>query len=127
MTPREGGCLKRGLHRFAGVIVLSLSACASVDCESVGYAAVAVRVQDASGEGVCDAAVVVTDGDFSEELFASDTSEDCVYYGAFERAGTYRIEVSRRDRTGVVEGIEVVRTGRCDVLQTVQVTVELSA
>lgn len=121
------GRLRRGLNWVAGVVVLALSGCGSEDCDSVGYAAVAVRVQDASGEQVCDAAVRVTDGDFSEELFASDTSGDCVYYGAYERAGTYRVEASRSGATGIVEGIEVVTTGGCGVLNTAQVAVELSA
>lgn len=107
--------------------MLSLSACGSVDCESIGYSALAVRVQDASGVQVCDAVVAVTDGDFSERLTPSEATGDCVFFGPFERAGTYRIEATRDGLVGAVAGIEVGRAGDCDRLQTVHVTVELDA
>lgn len=114
------------LSWLLGVVVLSLPACRHQDCDKIGHAALAVRVQDLSGAPVCDATVIVTDGDFSEELPAPGVSGDCVYYGAYERAGKYRIEASRRGASGVVEGIEADRAGGCDVLQTAQVSVALN-
>ena len=119
--------MKREIGSLGIVGMLSLAACGSVDCESVGHSAFAVRVQDAAGEQVCDATVVAIDGDFSEELSISDSSGACVYYGVYERSGTYRIEAARDGATGVIDRVEVVRAGRCDVLQTVQVAIELSA
>ena len=109
------------------VTLLLLSACGSEDCDSVGRAAVAVRVEDSVGQQVCDATVTAIDGEFSEELVSSGGSGDCAYHGVYERPGTYRLEASAGNATGVVEGVEVRRTGRCDVLQTVEVAVELGA
>jgi hypothetical protein len=126
MDRRRSARVRRALGSFVGAaLVFAGSACGGADCESIGYPALAVRVQDAAGEQVCDAVVTVTDGEFSEILPASDTSGDCVYFGPFERAGTYRVDVALDGATGAVAGIEVTRRGDCDRLQTVQVAVEL--
>jgi hypothetical protein len=50
-----------------------------------------------------------------------------VYYGIHERRGTYRIDAAAGNAKGVVEGVEVTRIARCDVLPTVEVAVELGA
>lgn len=124
MAPRRTA---RGLAGTSVIpLALTLAACGAADCESIGYSGLAIRVQDANGEQVCDAVVTVSDGDFSEVLTASDTSGDCIFFGAAERAGTYRIDAVRGDAAGAVDAVAVVRTGECDHLRTEQVAVELS-
>lgn len=120
--------MQRGIVAVAGGILLCLTACGeSTNCNAVALDGLMIRVQDSGGNPVCDAVVRITDGGYTQELRPSPPSEDCVYFGATERPGNYAIEASRGGTTATVEGVEVNRTGSCKVLNTEQVTVNLSA
>lgn len=102
-----------------------VAGCSSTACNSVGHFALVVQVQDATGTQVCDAAVTVTDGDYSVELPTPTPSQACTYFGPGEREGVYTIAATRAGATGRVAGVAVTRRGECRVLGTEQVTVRL--
>jgi hypothetical protein len=66
----------------------------NVGCTEEARPGLEITVLDDDGARVCDALVVARDGDF-EQLLENFGGEDCAYFGAEERAGTYEIDVSR--------------------------------
>jgi hypothetical protein len=120
-----------GMRRFAALLALPLLASPLAGCFdttacdlSLQYG-LSVRVQTADNRELCDATVVAIDGDYREEL-ETFGGGDCVFVGAPERAGTYRIEVSRRGyEPRVIENVEVGE-GECHVdAQAVNATLPL--
>jgi hypothetical protein len=85
---------------FGGLLT---TACAAVSCTTVAISAFRVSVLDAAGNSVCNAKIVVREGDFASEL----TALNCVYFGAHERAGTYSLEVTVGSDFKSVDGIKV--------------------
>jgi hypothetical protein len=109
----------------AAAVVIVLQGCGTQDCSSVALSGLSVRVQDPSGAEVCDATVTATDGDYSEVLPAGGTEQDCVFFGAIERPGTYTVTADEGGVTGTVPGVKV-RSDECHVI-TEDVTIKLGA
>lgn len=66
--------------------------------------------------------VVITDGNYSETLQFFD-AQNPIYYGAYERAGTYTITVTKAGRQTYVSQPIVVKRDICHVIpQTVMVS-----
>lgn len=105
--------------------MLVLQGCDSQDCSSVALLGLSVRVQDPSGAEVCDATVTATDGDYSEVLSAGGAAQNCVFFGAVERPGTYIVTAEAGGVTGTVPGVKV-KSDECHVI-TEEVTVKLGA
>ena len=117
--------MKRVCFVGAAAVVLVLQSCGSQDCSSVALSGLSVRVQDQSGAEVCDATVTATDGNHSEVLSGVGTAQDCVFFGAIERPGTYTVTAEGGGVTGTIPGVKV-RSDECHVI-TEEVTVELGA
>src|SRR5215510_4996244 len=83
--------------------------CQSKTCDLSAKAALTVTVE-LGGAPVCDATVTAVDGTFSQVLMPIG----CTYAGAYERAGSYRIDVAFGGRHKTVEGL-VVTPGECHV------------
>lgn len=113
--------MHRSLIWMVAMVVL-LGSCTDptgVDCTDEARPGVIVHVLDAtSGVELTGASGTLRDGEYVETLEAVQT----VLLGAFERAGTYRVEVARADyQPWFKEGVRVTRD-RCHVR-----TVELEA
>jgi hypothetical protein len=68
-------------------------------CSDEALAGVAVTVLDgATGTPICDATVVITDGNHVETLAPFRDSGPCPYFGAYERSGNYNVEASSGGR-----------------------------
>jgi hypothetical protein len=83
-------------------------------CTANAIAALTVTVLDSSGARVCDATVVAHDGTFSETLMSLDYDTSCTYAGAWERRGTYTIDVASGSKSKTVSNI-VVTGDECHV------------
>lgn len=106
--------MHRSLVWFLGAVVL-LGACTTATelvCTDEAWPGVVVHVSDAtSGAALSGASGAVRDGEYVETLEAIQT----VLVGAYERAGTYRVEVTRADyQPWLQEGVHVTRD-RCHV------------
>ena len=103
----------------------SLAGC----CMGGGGAALAglvVTVTDGPGGArICDATVTARDGSFSQVLLALASRPDCVYSGAYDRPGTYSIEVVSGTRMKTVENVRVTTSGARDVVDTRHLTIAL--
>jgi hypothetical protein len=85
----------------------------------------AVTVQDAAtGRRVCDAQVTAVSGSYQETLFALESSEDCSYAGAGERAGVYELTASRAGYASTTSSNVRVEADVCHVIP-VRVTIDL--
>ena len=71
-----------------------------------------VDVKTSTGDPVCDVTIRLQDGSYIEQKALSET--DCFLTGAGERAGTYRVTVSRGD-TLLAEEVVTVRAEECHV------------
>ena len=95
-------------------LAATLASCASAStCPAVAWSGIAVVVQDATnGASICDATVTLRDGSYVETATAIG---GCSYAGAFERSGTYDIEVSKVGfRTAAAHGVVVTKdTNTC--------------
>ncbi len=109
------------MRSIAAVIaVLSLSACGpgpggTVCTEEFAFGLNVTVTDAATGERVCDAVVTATEGDFSETLEVLP-GDDCVYVGAGERAGTYRVEAAKAGFASAVQEDVVVGEDECHVV-----------
>lgn len=84
--------LKTLLASFA---ILSALGCGDDECTDISLAGLVVRAFDENtNEALCDLRVRATDGDYTESL-SPQFSSDCSYTGAWDRPGTYRIDVSK--------------------------------
>jgi hypothetical protein len=99
--------------RFAACLaaILSISGCGSrnAECSLEARAGVNVSLKDAvTKKPICDAKVVITDGTGFSDTPPSIGQPDCIYGGATERTGTYKVEVTHPSyATANREGIEV--------------------
>lgn len=64
------------------------------DCPAFPPAAVSVTVKAPDASLVCDAVVVISDGEFSRTAQRGGLDGACVYFSVFERAGTYTVQAS---------------------------------
>jgi hypothetical protein len=81
---------------IAGSVWRSPAGCCT---RSSAQSALGITVRDAATTAfICDARVTFQDGDWFEEAapLRNATDGSCLYHGAIERAGTYRVTVSRR-------------------------------
>jgi hypothetical protein len=87
---------------------LTVGCCTNSKAES----AVNVTVKDTSNKAfVCDAEVLLEDGEWSESVPVSLFPDgSCTYNGAVERAGEYSVRVSRRGFFPKTFGISVEST-----------------
>ena len=79
---------------LSGVIGIAAVAtgCHRTNCLDYALSALSVRVVDATGEDVCDARVVATEGNYVEQLTAAPHEHGgCGYSGARERGGHYTV------------------------------------
>jgi hypothetical protein len=94
-------------------------------CTAIAVDALVVTVVDAAtGQRICDAAVVAIDGSFSAELRPFPAAPDCTYSGPTERAGTYEVRASKAGyETAVQSGVRVT-ADECHVVP-VRITLQL--
>jgi len=64
------------------------------DCPAFPPAAISVTVTAPDASIVCDATVVISDGEFSRTAQRGGLDGACVYFSVFERAGTYQVQAS---------------------------------
>jgi hypothetical protein len=76
-------------------------------CDEYAVAALNVDVVDASGAPICDAEVIATNDTDAFVLEAMG----CSYVGAWERSGTYVVQVSHAGRITTSESIRVESDG----------------
>jgi hypothetical protein len=67
----------------------------ALSCTEERIAGLGISLKDPDGKQVCHAKVTARDDEYSEEL-ATFGGPDCTYFGAWERGGTYQIEVEKR-------------------------------
>lgn len=93
------------------IVALCLAACGSknAECSLESRAGVNVSVKDAATKkAICDAKVIVTDDSGFRDEPTPIGQPDCIYSAAFERPGTYRVEVSHASyATATRENVEV--------------------
>lgn len=98
---------------------LGLSACTlptNTQCSDIAEAGLTVHVVDQiSGDPICDATVVVTDGSYTETLEETSPTSGCFYAGAYERPGTYDLVVSAPGHQTLTQAAIVVAQGTCHV------------
>lgn len=124
---------------LAAVVVLSSFVAATTACAPVGtgpgsactdlfaYGLTVTVTDDAPPGGrICDAIVTAIEGDFLEPLQAQGEGDDCVYVGAGERAGTYRVEATKDGYSTDAEDDVVVTADECHV-QGVAVALSITA
>ncbi len=72
------------------------SACSKAACTDDARVGLGISVRDArTGAPLCDSVVVAFDGTYREDLSNYGvTFAPCTYFGATERAGTYRLEIT---------------------------------
>ena len=89
----------------------------TASCKAYAAPALRVEVLDTSHKPVCDAVVVVRDLDFSETLATSpgDASGPCVYFGPYERMGTYTIEAKAHGLVATAANVKV-SADQCHVI-----------
>ena len=107
----------------------SLTACevGGQPCTDLFAFGLSVTVTDATdGAAICDAVVTASEGTFEEVLQVQGDGADCVYVGAGERAGTYRIEAVKDGYTTLAEDNVVVGEDECHVIGE-QVSLALTA
>ena len=117
-------------YAFLTLVVSTLTAplavgCSSKTCTTEADAGLVIWVRDArTTAAICDATVEVIDGNYREALAHFPTA--CDYFGAYERTGTYRVEVQRTGYLpAIVDGVQVhMNDGSCHVATT-PVTVDL--
>lgn len=96
----------------------------NAECTDEAVAGITAYVIDStSGDPICDATVTLVDGSYTETAREiSPDSGNCYYAGAFERAGTYDVNVSAPNKNDVTDANVVVSQGACHVLpQTVTI------
>jgi len=94
-------------------------------CTTEARSGITLTVKHATTNAdICDATAVVREGSFSETLQNLGGSP-CTYSGIFERAGTYRIEVSHPGFNTATEDNVTVTAGECHV-NTVVKTMQLT-
>jgi hypothetical protein len=101
---------------FAAPAGPTLVGCGGSGC--LGYAANGLSVTVLDGPGgaaVCGAAVVATDGTYSETLVATPSGGTCSYSGAIERPGSYTLEATFEGRTATTPNV-IVGKDDCHVI-----------
>jgi len=104
----------RGLVVVVGMLAWG-AACSDDPTICTGSYAIGltVSVEDSGGEPVCDVTVKLQDGAYMEEKTFSET--DCILMGAGERAGTYRVTVSRGGTLLAEDQVSVRAEDECHV------------
>ncbi len=113
--------LRNGLWLTAtvGVGWVSLPACTEGCTEELAYGlSVRVKSED-TGAPLCGATVIATSGTYTETLQGIG-GPDCIYFGAPERPGTYRIEVNLDGYLPAVVSDVTVKSDDCHVIPEVR-------
>ena len=107
--------------------LLLISACGdhvcNVLCPAPGGLDIGV-VNDQSGEPICDATVIATEGAYVEQL----TPQGCRYVGASGRPGTYSVRVERVAFRPIVMpnvAVRVRRTDCCEITDFARIEIRL--
>jgi hypothetical protein len=114
---------------------LVLSGCASVKdpgitdpgviCTMIAVSSLNVTVRDtATGQRVCDAAVVAIQGGDRYELDRTGDPQGCGYAGPYERAGVFEVRATRPGYQAASVGNVRVGADECHVIP-VSLTVDL--
>lgn len=123
---------RRGKWPFILAVSLSLAAdvlataCSRRTCSNDARIGLAITIRDARTDApVCDANVVASDGNYHAQLDTYNV-DPCAYFGAIERPGTYRLDVSRDGylSTGL-DGLTVSQEDECHIAGPVERTVYL--
>jgi hypothetical protein len=122
------------VRAFAAVISLSLvlPGCRSVKvtdpgvvCTAIAVSSLNVAVRDtATGQRVCDAAVVAIQGGERYDLDRTGDPQGCGYAGPYERAGVFEVRATRPGYLPASIGNVRVGADECHVIP-VAVTVDL--
>jgi hypothetical protein len=107
------------VRSLAILLLMHLGACCTGDIVLWGLR---VTVTD-QGARVCDATVIAIDGSYTETLIAIGSDINCVYTGAPEREGQYRITAMSNSRIGTATA--TVGEGCGDHVETEDVAIEL--
>lgn len=107
---------------------VGFAAPACKSCDAFAWNGLVVRVFDEqTGENICGVLVTATDGDYREVLLDTPSSNECSYSGASERAGTYRIVVSKKGYvTKTLEGVVVPTEDQCGHVEPQVIDVTLT-
>ncbi len=88
----------------------------NTQCSDIAVAGLTVYVVDqATGDPICDATVLATDGSYTETLQLTSPTSGCFYTGAYERAGTYDLVVSAPNHQTLTQSAIVVAQAGCHV------------
>jgi hypothetical protein len=96
-----------------------------VACATYAAAGLGVSVANATtGQPICDAVVIASEGSYSEQLFGNA----CTFSGAYERPGTYAVRATRQGfRPKEIDSVRVVMGGgECPHVEQARVTVALT-
>ena len=127
------------LRRFACLCVALclLTACSSDDddndddslaCADIAVAGISLTVTDSiTGTRLCDAIVELRDGDHVEKPTGQGLDAECMYFGAYERAGTYTVTATLAGYASASQQVTVTaQGGDCAHVNTQQVALALS-
>jgi hypothetical protein len=91
-----------------------------------GLPGLEVIAVDAPGDpGVCGVAVTAREGTYADSFRQVMIAPgSCAYVGAYERPGTYQVEVNQGGRIVTLENVQVVN-GACSGVKTTKLTVTL--
>ena len=118
---------------FGGALVsLTLMSCLGEEpgpqaCPALAAVGLHVTVRAAHDQGaICDAHVQAIDGDYSETLEPWEASDSCSYAGAFNRPGTYQVDVVHPDFEVKTTTATVTATGPCPAdIEAAEIVTEL--
>jgi hypothetical protein len=128
---RRGRLSPMKRHGFVLVFLLfGMSGCGEAQdppmaCAAYATAGLSVSVQSAtSGQPICDASVIASEGSYSERLYGSA----CNFTGAYERAGNYVVRASREGYRAAEVGpvVVVMGGGQCPHVELRRVTIQLT-
>lgn len=117
------------MRRIAIAAVVFMTGCGTPSpddsaCSTEARSGITVMVKNATGgAAICGATVIIRDGTFTETL--QELGPDCSYAGAWERAGLYRLEVSKTGFNPASEDNIKVTKDECHVkteIRTVTLT-----
>ena len=98
---------------LAAVLSSGLVACGGACTDEFRFGLTVSVVDSQTGAALCNAVVTATDGSYSEtlktvgQLLNAEVGNQCVLYGAGERAGTYTLDAKAEGRESRTTGIIV--------------------
>jgi hypothetical protein len=105
--------------------LVTISACSGESCNDVLVPALSVVVTDHStGQRICNASVIASEGSYTYDLVAVGQGSDCSYAGPPERPGTYGLTAAGAGYSPTTMDGILVSSNRCHV-NTHSVSLEL--